>query len=56
MVIVNVTDVNDNPPVFEEGGYGVEIMEDVPPGSLVMKVRGASTGEAAAGVSQSHLF
>lgn len=55
MVIVNVTDVNDNPPVFEEGGYSVEIMEDLPPGSLVTKVRGASTGEAAADVSQSHL-
>ncbi|CAF95368.1 unnamed protein product, partial [Tetraodon nigroviridis] len=37
-VMVNVTDVNDNAPVFEEGGYRVEIKEDLPPGSLVMKV------------------
>lgn len=38
-VVINVTDVNDNPPVFEEGGgHRVEVMEDLPPGSLVMKV------------------
>ena len=37
-VVINVTDVNDNSPVFEEGGYRVEITEELPPGSLVLKV------------------
>lgn len=45
-VIVNVTDVNDNSPVFEDGGYSVEVMEDLPPGAAVMKV-GARTPSAA---------
>lgn len=39
-VIINVTDVNDNAPVFGQGGYSVEITEDLTPGALVMKVRG----------------
>lgn len=39
-VIINVTDVNDNTPVFGQGGYSVEITEDLTPGALVMKVRG----------------
>ncbi|XP_047440816.1 protocadherin Fat 2 [Mugil cephalus] len=38
MVIVNVTDVNDNAPVFGRGDYSGEISEDLTPGSLVMKV------------------
>ncbi|XP_058504924.1 protocadherin Fat 2 isoform X2 [Solea solea] len=38
MVIVNVTDVNDNAPVFTRGVYTTEITEDLTPGSLVMKV------------------
>ncbi|XP_041845892.1 protocadherin Fat 2 [Melanotaenia boesemani] len=37
-VIINVTDVNDNPPVFGQGDYSAEISEDLTPGSLVMKV------------------
>nr|XP_043896880.1 protocadherin Fat 2 [Solea senegalensis] len=37
-VIVNVTDVNDNAPVFTRGVYTTEITEDLTPGSLVMKV------------------
>lgn len=45
-VIVNVTDVNDNSPVFEDGGYSVEVMEDLPPGAPVTKV-GARTSPAA---------
>lgn len=42
-VIINVTDVNDNTPVFGQGGYSVEITEDLTPGALVMKVSGADT-------------
>ncbi|XP_069025546.1 protocadherin Fat 2 [Embiotoca jacksoni] len=38
MVIVNVTDVNDNAPVFGRGDYSADISEDLTPGSLVMKV------------------
>ncbi|XP_069388159.1 protocadherin Fat 2 [Paralichthys olivaceus] len=37
-VIINVTDVNDNPPVFGRGDYSTDISEDMTPGSLVMKV------------------
>lgn len=39
MVIINVTDVNDNAPVFGRGDYSAEISEDLTPGRLVMKVR-----------------
>ena len=38
MVVINITDVNDNAPVFDKGDYNVEIAEDLIPGSLVMKV------------------
>ncbi|KAM9850314.1 protocadherin Fat 2 [Aulostomus maculatus] len=37
-VVINVTDVNDNSPVFGRGDYSTEISEDLTPGSLVMKV------------------
>ncbi|KAK5864335.1 hypothetical protein PBY51_015585 [Eleginops maclovinus] len=37
-VIINVTDLNDNAPVFQRGDNSVEIPEDLNPGSLVMKV------------------
>ncbi|XP_076595621.1 protocadherin Fat 2 [Chaetodon auriga] len=37
-VIVNVTDVNDNAPVFGRGDYTAEISEDLTPGRPVMKV------------------
>uniref|UniRef100_A0A3Q3LLL1 FAT atypical cadherin 2 n=1 Tax=Mastacembelus armatus TaxID=205130 RepID=A0A3Q3LLL1_9TELE len=37
-IIINVTDVNDNSPVFGQGDYRAEISEDLLPGSLVMKV------------------
>ncbi|KAM4622175.1 protocadherin Fat 2 [Polymixia lowei] len=38
MVIINVTDVNDNAPVFGKGDYSSEVSEDLTPGSLVMQV------------------
>uniref|UniRef100_A0A8C4H5W0 FAT atypical cadherin 2 n=1 Tax=Dicentrarchus labrax TaxID=13489 RepID=A0A8C4H5W0_DICLA len=34
-VIINVTDVNDNAPVFGRGDYSTEISEDLTPGGLV---------------------
>lgn len=37
-IIIKVTDVNDNVPVFGKGDYSAEISEDLTPGSLVMKV------------------
>ncbi|XP_041799455.1 protocadherin Fat 2 isoform X2 [Chelmon rostratus] len=37
-VIINVTDVNDNTPVFGRGDYTAEISENLTPGRLVMKV------------------
>ncbi|XP_030251646.1 protocadherin Fat 2 [Sparus aurata] len=37
-VIINVTDVNDNTPVFGRSDYSAEIPEDLTPGGLVMKV------------------
>lgn len=45
MVIVNITDINDNPPVFGRGDYSAEITEDLPPGETVMQVclRGSLT-------------
>lgn len=41
-VIINVTDVNDNPPVFGRSDYSAEVLEDLSPGRLVMKVRGVT--------------
>ncbi|KAM3612815.1 uncharacterized protein V6R79_015103 [Siganus canaliculatus] len=37
-ILVNVTDVNDNAPVFAPSDNSVEISEDLTPGSLVMTV------------------
>ncbi|XP_029297728.1 LOW QUALITY PROTEIN: protocadherin Fat 2 [Cottoperca gobio] len=37
-VIINVTDLNDNAPVFGPDNNSVEISEDLTPGSLVMKI------------------
>uniref|UniRef100_A0A3Q3F9R6 FAT atypical cadherin 2 n=1 Tax=Labrus bergylta TaxID=56723 RepID=A0A3Q3F9R6_9LABR len=34
-VIINVTDLNDNAPVFGRGDYSTEVSEDLTPGSLV---------------------
>ncbi|KAG7464992.1 hypothetical protein MATL_G00171450 [Megalops atlanticus] len=38
MVIINITDINDNPPVFSRGDYSAEISEDISPGDIVMQV------------------
>lgn len=38
MVVVNITDINDNPPIFNRGDYSAEIAEDLLPGDTVMQV------------------
>lgn len=38
MVVVNITDINDNPPIFSRGDYSAEIAEDLLPGDTVMQV------------------
>ncbi|XP_077042435.1 protocadherin gamma-B4-like isoform X6 [Agelaius phoeniceus] len=35
---INVTDANDNPPVFAQDRYRVSLREDTPPGSTVLNV------------------
>ena len=37
-VIVNILDINDNPPVFSQQEYRISIREDVSPGSKILKV------------------
>uniref|UniRef100_A0A674GT60 Protocadherin gamma-A4 n=1 Tax=Taeniopygia guttata TaxID=59729 RepID=A0A674GT60_TAEGU len=43
---INVTDANDNPPVFAQDRYRVSLREDTPPGSTVLNV---SASDADAG-------
>ncbi|KAJ8338471.1 hypothetical protein SKAU_G00374370 [Synaphobranchus kaupii] len=38
MVIINITDINDNAPAFSLGDYSKEISEDISPGDTVMQV------------------
>ncbi|XP_041345608.1 protocadherin gamma-B5-like [Pyrgilauda ruficollis] len=38
-VHINVTDLNDNPPVFSKGVYEARVAENLPSGSLVLRVR-----------------
>uniref|UniRef100_A0A8C4YH85 Cadherin domain-containing protein n=1 Tax=Gopherus evgoodei TaxID=1825980 RepID=A0A8C4YH85_9SAUR len=44
-VRVNVTDANDNPPVFTEEIYKVSLRENLPKGSLVLQVKATDTDE-----------
>ncbi|XP_051716060.1 protocadherin Fat 2 [Ctenopharyngodon idella] len=37
-VIINITDVNDNPPVFNRSSYRTVIAEDISPGDMVLQV------------------
>lgn len=37
-VIINITDVNDNPPVFNRSSYSAVIAEDISPGDTVLQV------------------
>ncbi|XP_068061577.1 protocadherin gamma-B5-like isoform X3 [Anomalospiza imberbis] len=45
---INVTDANDNPPVFAQDQYRVSLREDTPPGSTVLNV---SASDADAGTN-----
>ncbi|XP_041321820.1 protocadherin gamma-B5-like, partial [Pyrgilauda ruficollis] len=45
---INVTDANDNPPVFAQDRYLVSLREDTPPGSTVLNV---SASDADAGTN-----
>ncbi|NXD44621.1 PCDGH protein, partial [Copsychus sechellarum] len=45
---INVTDANDNPPVFEQDRYRVSLREDAAPGSTVLNV---SASDADAGTN-----
>ncbi|NXW09235.1 PCDGE protein, partial [Fregetta grallaria] len=45
---INVTDANDNPPVFAQDRYRVSLREDAPPGSPVLNV---SASDADAGTN-----
>ncbi|XP_053812874.1 protocadherin gamma-B5-like [Vidua chalybeata] len=45
---INVTDANDNPPVFAQDRYRVSLREDTPPGSRVLNV---SASDADAGTN-----
>lgn len=42
---INVLDLNDNSPVFPSNSYSVEISEDAPEGSLVLKVSASDSDE-----------
>ncbi|XP_067423041.1 protocadherin gamma-B5-like isoform X7 [Emydura macquarii macquarii] len=42
---INVTDANDNPPVFTEEIYKVSLRENLPKGSLVLRVRATDKDE-----------
>ncbi|NXE03043.1 PCDGE protein, partial [Chaetorhynchus papuensis] len=45
---INVTDANDNPPVFAQDGYRASLREDAPPGSTILNV---SASDADAGTN-----
>ncbi|NWW41666.1 PCDG7 protein, partial [Panurus biarmicus] len=45
---INVTDANDNPPVFAQDQYRVSLREDASPGSIVLNV---SASDADAGIN-----
>lgn len=38
-VIINVVDVNDNPPIITPSSYVAEVKENLPPGQSVLRVR-----------------
>ncbi|XP_007937236.2 protocadherin gamma-B7 [Orycteropus afer afer] len=42
---IHVVDANDNPPVFSQDVYRVSLMEDVPPGTSVLRVKATDRDE-----------
>ncbi|XP_039247030.1 protocadherin gamma-B5-like [Pipra filicauda] len=54
-VRVNVTDLNDNPPVFSKTVYDARVVENLPAGSLVLQVR-ATDADAGSNGRVSYTF
>ncbi|NXG06704.1 PCDGH protein, partial [Sakesphorus luctuosus] len=54
-VRVNVTDLNDNPPVFSKSVYEARVAENLPAGSLVLRVR-ATDADAGSNGRVSYFF
>ncbi|KAM7042522.1 protocadherin gamma-B1-like [Acridotheres tristis] len=54
-VLINVTDANDNPPMFSRGVYEVRVAENLPSGSLVLQVQ-ATDADAGANGRVSYSF
>ncbi|KAM4586914.1 protocadherin alpha-7-like [Fundulus diaphanus] len=48
-IIVNVSDVNDNPPVFSQGLYTVSLKENSPAGTSVIRVNATDLDEGSNG-------
>ncbi|NXC34527.1 PCDGH protein, partial [Campylorhamphus procurvoides] len=48
-VRVNVTDANDNPPVFSKNIYEARVAENLPVGSMVLRVRATDADEGSNG-------
>ncbi|XP_008419094.2 protocadherin-10-like [Poecilia reticulata] len=48
-IVVNVSDVNDNPPVFSQESYIVSIKENSPPGTTVIQVSATDLDEGSNG-------
>ncbi|XP_074408581.1 protocadherin gamma-B5-like [Zonotrichia albicollis] len=48
-VRINVTDLNDNPPVFSKGVYEARVAENLPAGSLVLRVQATDADAGANG-------
>ncbi|NXI11832.1 PCDGH protein, partial [Irena cyanogastra] len=49
LVLINVTDANDNPPVFSKNVYEARVAENLPEGSLVLQVRATDADAGANG-------
>ncbi|XP_005532727.1 PREDICTED: protocadherin gamma-B5-like [Pseudopodoces humilis] len=54
-VRINVTDANDNPPVFSKSVYETRVAESLPVGSLVLRVR-ATDADAGSNAQVSYSF
>ncbi|NXF75784.1 PCDGD protein, partial [Sclerurus mexicanus] len=55
LVRVNVTDANDNPPVFSKSVYEVQLVENLPMGSLLLRVQ-ATDADAGSNGHVSYFF
>ncbi|XP_036606368.1 protocadherin alpha-C2-like isoform X5 [Trichosurus vulpecula] len=48
-IVVNVLDTNDNSPAFDQSTYRVQLREDSPPGTLVVKLNASDPDEGSNG-------